>query len=374
MNALNNVRLSSAETLKYLGETIAMHYDLGELVSLERNERGYINISYDIETVRDAKKWRHHLRHYRRGADENNIRFEHALMRELLTRGFNISPSIVRTRDHTTYAKVAGQAAYGRQKSFLAVFNYLSGEDKYSWDAPSCTIEELKNAAEVLALYHNTIFGWKGVKDWQAPRIIDQIPMMEMRWRGYAQIGGNTVFEGYFKEVCNYLFGVLDNPQYITARSVHDELPHLAIHGDYHPGNLKFQDGEVVGLFDFDWAKVDARCFDVGIALTYFCTAWEQGADGNLLLDRAEIFLQSYQAAAEAMQALGPLNRLEIQCLPQMILASNLYVLDWTIGEFYTARPDAEEYLRYLQHGINSLRWLESNWGSFVKLIMRGSQ
>jgi hypothetical protein len=57
-----------------------------------------------------------------------------------------------------------------------------------------------------------------------------------------------------------------------------------------------------------------------------------------------------------------------------MILASSLYVLDWTIGEFYTARPDAEEYLRYLQHGIRALRWLESNWGSFVKLIIRESQ
>jgi homoserine kinase type II len=370
----NLAQPSWAETFEHLRRIVSNHYDLGDLVRAEVNDRGYINISFGIETHRELRTRQYVLRRYRRGTHENKIRFEHALMQELLARKFQLSPRLIPTREDATYVKVEDHLGEGNEDYFVTILSYLPGEDKYRWDDPFCTQEELKNSAEVLARYHNTIFGWEDMSNWDEPRMVDRIPLMAKKWREYAKTGGNTAFEAYFQKECDYLFGVLDNPQYITARRVYDALPHLVTHGDYHPGNLKFQDGEVVGLFDFDWAKMDARCCDIGIALTYFCTAWEQSADGNLLLDRAEIFLQSYQEAAKAMQALGALNALEIQCLPQMIVASNLYVLDWTIGEFFTARPDAEEYLRYLQHGIRALRWLESNWGSFVKRIITESQ
>lgn len=29
-------------------------------------------------------------------------------------------------------------------------------------------------------------------------------------------------------------------------KNICDAMPHLTIHGDYHPGNLKFQDGKVI--------------------------------------------------------------------------------------------------------------------------------
>ena len=35
------------------------------------------------------------------------------------------------------------------------------------------------------------------------------------------------------------------------------------MHCDYHPGNLKWVDEQGVGLFDFDWSKLDYRVFDI---------------------------------------------------------------------------------------------------------------
>lgn len=58
-------------------------------------------------------------------------------------------------------------------------------------------------------------------------------------------------------------------------------MSHLVIHGDYHPGNVKFQDGKVSGIFDFDWSNADLRCFDVAIALLYFCSVWNGIDAGN---------------------------------------------------------------------------------------------
>jgi homoserine kinase type II len=351
-------------TFEHLQRIVSNHYDIGELVSAQLNDRGHINVSFGIETHRDWRKSRYVLRRYHSGTRENKIRFEHALMHELLARKLHLSPSLIATNEGASYVKVDEHSREGRQDYFIAILGHLPGEDKYSWDDPWCTHEELKNAAEVLARYHSTIFGWEGISSWDEPRIVDRIPLMARQWREYAKTAGSTVFEVCFQKECDYLLGILRDPRYITETNVYDELPHLAIHGDYHPGNLKFQDGRIVGLFDFDWAKMDARCFDVGVAITYFCTAWDESADGNLLRDRVEMFLKSYQESAKTRQTPGPLSGLELQCLPQMILAGNLYVLDWTIGEYYSSYPDVEEYLRYFLHGVRSLRWLEDNWDS----------
>ena len=100
----------------------------------------------------------------------------------------------------------------------------------------------------------------------------------------------------------------------------------------------------------------------------------ESGTDGDLLPERVALFLDSYQKVAAEMEPLGAFSKLELECLPQMILAGNLYVLNWTIQEFYSSRGDAKGYLRYLQHSVRTVRWLESNWNALKELIMRASQ
>jgi homoserine kinase type II len=356
---------------EYLSDIVSQYYDLGKLISVERNETGYVNISYDIETLRGGERKQYILRCYRQGTHENKIKFEHALMKELPERGFDLAPSVVVTKDGSTYAIVPEKFAEGNWATCIAVFSYLLGEDRYSWDAPLCTSEELTNAAEVLALYHNTIFGWEGAGNWKEPRIIEQIPLMVKQWRAHAKNAGNSVFDLYFAEHSNYLLETLKESIHYPTRAAYDTLPHLAIHGDYHPGNLKFLNRKISGLFDFDWAKMDARCFDVGLAITYFCSAWEGSEDGNLLLERVISFLDSYQKIeVEDGQELGPLTSPELENLPHMILASNAYVLDWAIGEFYTTHPDAEEYARYLQHGVRLMKWLGENWISLMDLVL----
>ena len=357
------------EIVDQLKTIVAKHYDIGHVMSAERNHRGYINVSYDIEAERDGTTTKYLLRQYRSGTHESKICFEHALMKELHVRGFGFSPRLIETKHGTTYAKVAENRKEGKKESFVAVFTYLPGEDKFTWDDPLCTVEELESAAEVFAHYHNAIYGWEGVSDWQEPRIIDQISLMRKQWRVQGQEIGNSPFDSYVLEHSDSLFTVLDNPMYFPTLEVYDGLPHLAIHGDFHPGNLKYSKGKISGLFDFDWAKMDARCSDVGLAIFYFCTSWEANSDGNLLVDRVELFLDSYQKAAGEMATLGPLTPLELQILPQMIVAGNAYVLDWILGEFRETRPDADEFLGYVRHGVKFMKWLERNWTSLKNLV-----
>jgi homoserine kinase type II len=136
-------------------------------------------------------------------------------------------------------------------------------------------------------------------------------------------------------------------------------MPHVVIHGDYHPGNLKFHDGKVVGVFDFDWAKIDTRCFDVALAVNYFCMSWEGSKDGELLLDRVRIFLNAYQQALKDLNGLSGLHDLELLCFPEMLMMSNVSTIDWMVKTFYTTTPDPDEYQTYLRHNVRLMQSLE---------------
>ncbi|WP_299978500.1 hypothetical protein [Desulfobacula sp.] len=46
---------------------------------------------------------------------------------------------------------------YNGQNYFYAIFEILTDEDRYSWVNPDCSKKDLKNAAVVLARFHNRI-------------------------------------------------------------------------------------------------------------------------------------------------------------------------------------------------------------------------
>jgi homoserine kinase type II len=136
-------------------------------------------------------------------------------------------------------------------------------------------------------------------------------------------------------------------------------LPEIVIHCDYHPGNLKFTSEAVTGLFDFDWSKIDLRVFDLGLALWYFCTSWQGSEDGRFRLDWARTFLRAYQETLAAHPEASSLSPAEAHYLPVMINAGNLYVLNWTILDYFAKDVDPQEYLVFLDHSLNFTLWYE---------------
>ena len=93
-------------------------------------------------------------------------------------------------------------------------------------------------------------------------------------------------------------------------------MPLCPIHCDFHPGNLKYENNRVVGIFDFDWSKIDLRLFDVCMAVDYFCCSWDEKNDGDLRLEKAALFLNAYQDQLHQTDGMKPLNAVEIKNLP----------------------------------------------------------
>ncbi len=130
-------------------------------------------------------------------------------------------------------------------------------------------------------------------------------------------------------------------------------MPLCPIHCDFHPGNLKYKNNRVVGIFDFDWSKIDLRLFDVCMAINYFCGSWGETNDGDLRLEKATLFLNTYQDQLYQTDGMRPLNAVEIGNLTGMLTAANLCIINWIVTTFHSDDEFSDdEYLAYLKHAV----------------------
>mgnify|MGYP007027654972 CR=1 FL=1 len=60
-----------------------------------------------------------------------------------------------------------------------------------------------------------------------------------------------------------------------------------------------------------------------------------------------------------------------INRLPDMIQASALFVLSWTIGHYFSTQPNPEAYIRYLRHSLQLAQWLDRQKPELAALVRR---
>ena len=338
---------------------VLSHYDLGELADLERNERGFVNTAFAIETTKGSVRRRYFLRKYRRGIQERELQFEHSLIDHLVSSRACPVAHIYKTREGGSYFH-GFEGPDDTQGAFYAIFDFLPGEDRYTWVGPDCSRRELESSAVVLAEFHSAASGFAPRGRRVEPRILELLPAIAAAWAACPGNSKDTAFDAYLEDHLEQVERDIGATLAALKEPDARRLPETVIHCDYHPGNLKFQGDQVTGLFDFDWSKRDLRSFDVGLATWYFCTSWEGAQDGQLRLEEAGVFLRAYQSQLRGKAGLGPLSPAEIRYLPDLINAGNLYVLNWTILDFYAKEVDPQEYLVYLKHSVNFTSWFES--------------
>ena len=227
-------------------------------------------------------------------------------------------------------------------------------------------ISFVKKELEIAELTHpvsrkivQELFIYNDKTDFEA-KILELLPHILASLQTVKQRDKGTIFDEYLHANLELLI----NNAYTTLTTLSEvgvqQMPQMVIHCDFHPGNLKFEGDQVTALFDFDWSKVDYRCFDVGLALFYFFTSWE-AEDGQFRLEEASLFLKAYQETLMNGQAPEPLDTNELKYLAAMLNAANIYVLNWTIEDFYNKTVNPQEYLPFLAHAVEFIRWLDRN-------------
>ena len=324
-------------------------YDVGELQASARDLRGTVNTSFFVDTLKDGRRSRHFLRRYKPTILRDEIRFEHALIQHLTDRGQCPVARVHPTREGSTVVERGG--------AFYALFDYLPGEDRYTWVRPRCSPAELSAAGRLLAQFHSDVATFRPTGHREEPRILRLLTVMAREWDRACLRQGSDAYLRYVHSHADDVRRWLAEVSSALRRSARG-LPKVINHSDYHPGNLKFVGAQISGLVDFDWAKVDLRAFDVALATWYFCASWESPADGRLRLREAEAFLRGYQDRLREPAAIPPLSPAEMAVLPDLIHAGSLYILYWGLRDYLSKPVDPEEYLVYLRHSVNTTRWL----------------
>lgn len=336
-------------------EIVENLYDIGSVTEVKEIFGGFTNRSFRIQVCTEGGNKTYLVRKYKENRAVEEILFEHALVNHTIQNGLAIGAGIIKNRQGLTYVQPPNS------NRIFAIYEYLEGEDKYTWNTHDLSDTEYQNAARVLALFHNAVrnFDPMGLQR-KEPPILKLWPTFPEKFKKLARQNRAGKLFPYFREELPAILDINTTNHFGIAEAA--GMLVIPTHYDYHPGNLKWAGEEVVGVFDFDWTKIDLRLFDLCMALIYFCSSWAGSSDGELRMDKSGIFLRSYQHRLKELNGLELVSPAEGEAFPKMLAIANIYLLYWGVSTFLE-REEAcdDEYLAYLKHSVRLMRWISTH-------------
>ncbi len=104
--------------------------------------------------------------------------------------------------------------------------------------------------------------------------------------------------------------------------TLYPSLPRAVIHGDFHPGNVRFSGSEIAALYDFDYLAVQARSRDIIDALMFFASDRSTLLEPDDIRSLTQPFTPNFTASRAVLagyQTIKPLTSDEWIALPLLI-------------------------------------------------------
>ncbi|MDR1657605.1 MAG: phosphotransferase [Deltaproteobacteria bacterium] len=347
------------------------YYDLGTIKEIYEVFGGYTNRSFGVIAVKDGVEKEYFIRKYKAEATDTDVLMEHGLIEFVIKNGFQEAAGLFRTTDDRSFVRL-DELKRGKSISrVFAIYRFLPGADKYTWIDNHSTAEEFRNLGSLLARFHSSGYGFEPDSSQRKtePKIPVLIPDFKRMFGERSAQPIDTHFHSYFTQALPIIFKHLDE-QVITPAE-YAALPQCPIHGDYHAGNVKFDGEATVGLYDFDWSKVDVRLFDVCLGLVYCCASWKMETDGQLRLDDCRNFLDGYEAGLNGHK-FPPFTDVEKKVFVRMLSGGFFYLIYWLTELWYYLDIDGinnYEAISYLDHFIRGLNWLKANSSTLAGLV-----
>ncbi len=214
------------------------------------------------------------------------VLFDRSVMEHLCKNGM---PVVVPERT------LSGEAVCHFDNRTYELFEYIEGLENF---VPGDN-EQITSAAQALGRMHKLLHNFtpEGKKDWQRefhPYLLKS--ELEEHVRNLPGIFNGS--KGTLGRVFNELDALKKN-----FRT--ENLTHTIIHGDYTTANIKFRDGIVSGIFDFDWTSFQNTLYDISRGIIYFCFGRNAPVDGSDILslvqhcrvetENTRVFIDSYR-------------------------------------------------------------------------------
>lgn len=354
------------KTIKKLAEEIC---DLGTVEKVYEIFGGYVNRSFGIEMIgKDGEPIDYFVRRYRDTQSEADIIAEHELIAYIIEKGLDIAAGLIKMPDGKTFTWIENEED-GKNYPW-AVYKYLYGEDPYDWINQRLTPPEDQAMGRMQARLHNCAYGFEGGEK-EEPQIYEFLKSGQEYWKTCCEGKGVPERDRYhmcYLENIDYVLEMADK-----ARKGMEDAGFIGkglktvCHCDYHPSNVKWKDCDIIGMFDFDWSKVDYRLFDICFGLVYTCTCWDAMHDGELDLERCKYYLAGYN---EIDDVLPKFLDEEKKAFPYMYLGAMIYLWNWAT-DYYNFPEDYDEYewYYYLAHIIKGIHFAEDHIDDLYELI-----
>jgi Ser/Thr protein kinase RdoA (MazF antagonist) len=187
-------------------------------------------------------------------ASEDAARFDHEVLRRLLEAGLPV-PAPVPRPDGSTWLKLNGR--------LYEVLGWIEGKP---WDETDPDIPA--SIGSFLARFHTVLSteamaaGKKRAREDHPDLVSPYLDAVRARPTGRAAAKA-------LEEVSRQL----DLVRTELDGGLYKSLPHGIIHGDFHPGNIRFSDSQVAAVYDFDYVDNQARARDLSDAILFFASS-----------------------------------------------------------------------------------------------------
>ncbi len=189
------------------------------------------------------------------------IRFDHSVMIFLHGKGLPVIPPEKTIRGERTCCY--GGAVY-------ELFRFVEDLEEFSPGDRN----QIEGAAATLGRMHRTLqnFSPEGKKAWT---------------REFYPLLIRSELEKYINNLpgrftdSNMISRILGELDILIQNFRTEKLTHSIVHGDYTSANVKFRNGAVAGIFDFDWTSFQNTLYDISRAIVYFCFRRNSPVDGS---------------------------------------------------------------------------------------------
>ena len=294
-----------------------------------------------------------------RTSGEDRLQFDHGLRRHLLDHGVPTAATVPTT---------GGDVWQRREEGVYELYPFVEGR---AFDPQN--LAEVAAAGAALARYHGTAATYR-------PPFSHREPIGQYTALGFSDAVSDRMDDPHLQaanlEATRALAASDEQRQLVDrcrarvhamcttyAGAAYDQLGGWVIHGDYTPANLLFSTaGEVVGIFDLDWAVPGARCRDVADGLYFFATQPRHIDAASIwsLTDAAQFDPERCVAFLQAYQSVAPLDPTEFDAIPLAFAGRWL-----SIRLEGMAKVAPEERFRFFSRDVEApLAWLDENWAA----------
>lgn len=191
-------------------------------------------------------------------------------------------PCYIESEEESAFVLAIQAYARDRGVPVPGIFRTVDGEYILNWNgrrfslqvfvgtpyAPGERSRHIMSCARTLGIFHQAVAGAQiGGKGWRDDPFAYSMNFIQEARKRVPEHSLSSDNKKRVDALCNELLDLLDEAKYRLLDLGWLDLPQMPIHGDYCQFNCRFEGGQVVGIVDWDSARLGSRLLDVAHAL-----------------------------------------------------------------------------------------------------------